>query len=128
MEKTYFTVHILTLAVCWCFLAKCSAQDDFIISRTINETNNERWYSSRDKFLIPDSVCKNSSNSNPCSLYQSLTPGRTCYCICPEIRPSFRFYSGKWGCTEDGALEKSEGEPQRIEPRLFTTMHYSYNI
>lgn len=110
MAKIYDITIISILCFCCHFLAECSVQDSFLIRRTVNSSAQEYWHSSRDKFTIPDSLCKNSSTSNPCFSYQSFTRAKTCHCVCPYLRPSFRFYNGKWGCVDDAVLGKSEGK------------------
>ena len=128
MGRIYFISITFLLGVCSNFFSGCSDQENFLVWRTVNSTANEYWHSSRDKFTIPDSVCKNISVVNPCFLYDSFTTGKTCDCKCPYLKPSFRFYNGNLRCMDDAAMKKTEGMLLKLVFIFQLLPHVRYTI
>ena len=89
----YFTVFI-----------QSSFEETFRINRSVEQ--NEFYYGSRDKFVIPSSTCSRSK----CFQFGSETTGNTCLCICPFSKPSFIYRAGNWSCDVDDKMKNEEGK------------------
>ena len=95
------------------FLIKLSTQQDFTIFRTVNSSNNEYPWSSRDKFNMSEAKCRESleRNDNPCLEYAgSFTRGEMCFCTCPWVLPTFIYQGNSSKCKTEQETRNSKGK------------------
>ena len=91
-------------------LVKNSLEESFNVTRSVE--GFEKWYSSRDKFIIPDLACNrlpSTPNKSKCKEYIRDANGDGCSCKCTYTKPSFTYHDGRWLCNSDDLMKIAEG-------------------